>query len=319
MEDNILKGHLMGIGTWSWGDKKMWGFGGYDKDLSEATAEAAFRKSLECGLGLIDTAAMYGEGESERMVGKFLKRLSPEERSEVLVASKYCPMPWHLNARSCLITSLKESLGRLQMERVDLFQIHGPALSIRSIEHLAQGLADAYDAGLTKAVGVSNFSQDEVRKAHQVLAKRKIPLASNQVEFSLLRMAPMVDGLFSTCSELGVQILAYSPLGMGRLTGKYSAANPPPDNRRFGNVPIEKMQPLLKKMNTIAEAHNKSVSQVALNWIICKGAIPIPGAKNEKQAEQNAGALGWQLTVEEIEDLDKMGFHGSTNWLWQHG
>lgn len=297
----------------------MWGYGGYDKDLSEATAEAAFKKSLQCGLKLIDTAAMYGKGESERLVGQFLRRLTPEERSDVLVATKYCPMPWHLNARSCLVTSLKESLARLQMEKVDLFQIHGPALSIRSIEHLAEGLADAYDAGLTKAVGVSNFNQEEVRRAHKVLAKRNIPLTSNQVEFSLLRLHPMVDGLFSTCSELGVEILAYSPLGMGRLTGKYTAENPPPDNRKFGNVPIEEMQPLLEKMKTIAALHDKTVSQVALNWIICKGAIPIPGAKNEKQAEQNAGALGWNLTAEEIEELDKMGFRGSTNLIWQHG
>ncbi|KAH7435481.1 hypothetical protein KP509_06G066700 [Ceratopteris richardii] len=297
----------------------MWGYGGYDKDLSEATAEAAFKKSLQCGLRLIDTAAMYGDGESERLVGKFLKKLNPEERSEVLVATKYCPMPWHLNARCQLVTSLKESLERLQMEKVDLFQIHGPALSVRSIEHLAEGLADAYDAGLTTAVGVSNFNAKEIRRAHEVLTKRNVPLTSNQVEFSLLRMAPMENGLFSTCAELGVQILAYSPLGMGRLTGKYTPQNPPPGNRRFGNVPIEQMQPLLEKMKTIADVHNKTTSQVALNWIICKGAIPIPGAKNEKQAEQNAGALGWQLTKEEIEELDKMGFSGSTNFIWQHG
>lgn len=319
MKENILKGQLMGIGTWSWGDKYMWGYGGYDKDLSEATAEAAFKKSLACGLKLIDTAAMYGKGESERLIGAFLKRLTPEEKSGVLVATKYCPMPWHFNARSALVTSLKESLVRLQLEKVDLFQIHGPALAIRSIEHLAEGLADAYDAGLTRAVGVSNFNQDEILRAHKVLAKRNIALTSNQVEFSLLRLNPSIDGLFTTCAELGIQILAYSPLGMGRLTGKYSADNPPPDNRKFGNVPIEQIQPLLEKMKAIAAANDKTVSQVALNWIICKGAIPIPGAKNEKQAEQNAGALGWSLSTEEIEALDKLGFHGKTNWIWQHG
>ncbi|KAJ7298290.1 hypothetical protein O6H91_14G035900 [Diphasiastrum complanatum] len=316
---NILKGHLMGVGTWAWGERNVWGYESYDASFNEASTKEAFHRSVELGVRLIDTASVYGNGESERLIGRFLKTLSPEQHENVVIATKYRPMPWHFNCRQQLLKSIKESLERLNVEKVGLLQVHGPALSIRSIEHLCDGLADAYEAGFCTSVGVSNFSAKELRRAHSALKKRNISLSSNQIELSLLRLKPELDGLLATCKELDVSILAYSPLAMGRLTGKYSTSNPPPKGRSFGNVRMDEIEPLLEKMKAIALQHGKTVAQVALNWCICKGAIPIPGAKNAKQAEDNAGALGWMLTPEDIQQLDALGRKGHNTIYWQHG
>jgi len=181
----------------------------------------------------------------------------------------------------------------------------------------AEALAGAVKDGLVKSVGVSNYNADQVRRTHAVLAKHGIPLASNQIEFSLIRSNPMTNGLIKTCKELNVRIIAYSPLAMGRLTGKYSKENPPKGNRKFSKFSMEELEPLLEKLREIAKAHNKTVSQVSINWCICKETIPIVGIKNKQQAEDNLGALGWRLTEQEVADLDK--FTKQSKWsMWQN-
>ncbi len=122
--------------------------------------------------------------------------------------------------------------------------------------------------------------------------------------------------------RLGVVLLAYSPIGQGRLTGKYSAANPPPGNRGFSNHPMEQVDKVVDVLRRIGEAHDRTPSQVALRWLIDKGTVPIPGAKNAEQAQQNAGALGWSLTADEMADLDAVSLDGIVslaNRFWQHG
>ena len=174
-----------------------------------------------------------------------------------------------------------------------------------------------------KAVGVSNYSVKETRAIDAELRKRDLRLATNQIEFSLLRRSPETGGLLAACAELGVVPLAYSPIGQGRLTGKYSAANPPPGRRNFSKHPMEVVDRVVAELRTIGEKHGgKTPSQVALNWIIAKGAIPIPGAKNRAQAEDNAGALGWSVDADDLAALDAAalpGLRGLGNRVWQHG
>jgi aryl-alcohol dehydrogenase-like predicted oxidoreductase len=174
-----------------------------------------------------------------------------------------------------------------------------------------------------KAVGVSNYSVKETRAIDAALRRRGLRLASNQVEFSPLRTTPLQAGLLECCRELGVVPLAYSPLGQGRLTGKYSAANPPPGGRTFAAHPMAEVDTVVAELRRIGEAHgDRTPSQVALAWIIAKGAVPIPGAKNRAQAEQNAGALGWRMTDEELDRLDAAalpGKRGISQRVWQHG
>ena len=147
-------------------------------------------------------------------------------------------------------------------------------------------------------------------------------LATNQIEFSLLRRSPETSGLLAACRELGVLPLAYSPIGQGRLTGKYSAANPPPGKRNFSNHPMEVVDGVVAELRRIGEKHGgKLPSQVALNWVMAKGAVPIPGAKNRHQAEENAGALGWTLDERTWPGwtCGPPGIRTFQSRLWQHG
>ena len=155
------------------------------------------------------------------------------------------------------------------------------------------------------------------------LERRGLRLATNQIEFSLLRRAPETTGLLATCEELGVVPLAYSPIGQGRLTGKYSVGHPPPGRRTFSNHPMEVVDAVVAELRTVGERHGgKLPAQVALNWVMAKGAVPIPGAKNRRQAEENAGALGWQLDGDDVSRLDRAalpGLRSVASRLWQHG
>jgi len=312
---------VMGLGTWAWGDKTTWGMGGYDSDLTPETIAEAYRASLEAGVTLLDTAEMYGSGESERIIGGLLRE-ETAERDRVVVATKFMPFPWKLRVGVLLPAALRASLSRLGLDAVDLYQIHG-AVGLRSHDAMADALASVYHEGLTRAVGVSNYSEREMRAIHAALARREVPLATNQVEFSLLRTMPEKVGLLAACRELGVTVLAYSPLAQGRLTGKYSAAHPPPGRRQFSNYPMSEIDPLVEELRRVGErCGGKTPAQVSLNWIICKGVVPIPGAKNREQAEQNAGALGWRLSGEDVERLDALARHGRRGLfhrIWQHG
>jgi aryl-alcohol dehydrogenase-like predicted oxidoreductase len=311
----------LGVGTWAWGDAKTWGYGTYDADTSTDTIRAAWDASIDAGATFFDTAEVYGKGESERIIGGLLAG-DPERAARVQLATKFMPTPWKLNVRSALLSSLRASLERLGVERVDLYQIHGP-ISLRGHGALAEALAAAHQEGLVRAVGVSNYSPGETRRFAAELRKRGLRLASNQIEFSLLRTSPEKSGLLATCAELGVVPLAYSPIGQGRLTGKYSAANPPPSTRNFSAHPMEQVDRVVAELRRVGEANGgKTPSQVALNWIIAKGAVPIPGAKNRKQAEQNAGALGWLMGDDDVAALDAVALQGVrslANRFWQHG
>jgi aryl-alcohol dehydrogenase-like predicted oxidoreductase len=311
----------MGLGTWAWGDAATWGMNGYDRSYGFETIRDAYRCSVAAGITFLDTAEMYGRGESERIIARLLAG-DPEHRARIAVATKFFPAPWKVWLTSALMAALKASLARLQMPCVHLYQIHGP-ISVRSHAAMAEALAAAYQAGLVKAVGVSNYSEKEMRAIHAALATHGIPLASNQIEYSLLRTMPETNGLLRACRELGVVVLAYSPLGQGRLTGKYTAANPPPGRRQFSDYPMEEIAPLIAELRRTGERYGgKTPAQVALNWVMCKGAIPIPGAKNRAQAEQNAGALGWRLSADDVAALDrasKPGLRRLMHRAWQHG
>ena len=288
----------LGVGAWAWGDRRFWNYGqGYD----EADIRGAFDASLAGGVNFIDTAEVYGSGASERFLGSFL----PGASRAVVVATKFFPFPWRLSKTS-LLRALRGSLERLNLERVDLYQVHWPYPPM-AIETWAEALAQAVQQGLARAVGVSNYSADQMRRASAVLAKHSIVLASNQVDYSLLNRKVEQNGVLKTCQELGVTLIAYSPLAQGVLTGKYSPERPLPGIRgwRYSKAVLEKTQSLLRRMGEIGEAHDgKSVAQVALNWTICKGTVPIPGAKNAKQAQDNLGALGWRMSEAEVVALD---------------
>ncbi|HML22411.1 MAG TPA: aldo/keto reductase [Aggregatilinea sp.] len=288
----------MGLGTWSWGDSWYWGYG---RTHTSQDVDEAFQAALDAGIVLFDTAEVYGRGESERLLGRLVKQANQPVR----IATKFMPFPWRVQAGS-LTKALRASLERLQVDQVDLYQIHAP-LPFRSVETWMDAMADAVEQGLTRAVGVSNYNLEQTQRAHQALARRGIPLASNQVEYHLLERGPERSGLLDFCQANGIALIAYSPLGGGLLTGKYTARVAPSSLvRRLRTWRTRrKIGPLVAHLHTIGAAHGKTPAQVALNWVICKGALPIPGAKNARQASQDAGGTGWRLTPDEVAALDR--------------
>jgi aryl-alcohol dehydrogenase-like predicted oxidoreductase len=150
-----------------------------------------------------------------------------------------------------------------------------------------------------------------MRKAHSALADRGIPLASNQVEYSLLRRRPETNGVLDTCRELGVTLIAYTPLAGGLLTGKYSAQNRPHGFfrrvlPRYRRRALEAIQPVVRLLTEIGDRYSKTPSQVALRWLIENPVVlPIPGAKNGAQAAANAGSLSFSLSGDEVGALSE--------------
>jgi aryl-alcohol dehydrogenase-like predicted oxidoreductase len=298
-ETRFLHAVEMGLGSWQWGDRVVWGYGQThtDKEIREA-----FDISLNLGVRFVDTAEIYGSGYSERLLGQFLKEID----QPVLVATKFFPWPWRL-AKSSILQALQASLERLGRESVDLYQIHWPS-PLMSPERMMEGMAECVKRGWTRTVGVSNFGEKRMLRAYTTLARHGIPLASNQVSYSLLNREIEKNGTLARAKELGIRIIAYSPLEKGLLTGKYSSQNPPPGLRGTQSTELlKKIPPVIELLREIGLNHgDKTVSQVALNWLICKGALPIPGAKNVRQAELNAGGAGWRLTEEEVAKLDEV-------------
>lgn len=298
-ETRFLHAIEMGLGAWQWGDRIVWQYGhGY----GATEVQQAFQISINEGIRFVDTAEIYGNGRSERLLGEFLKGTD----QPILIATKFFPWPWRFT-KGALPRTLKGSLTRLGIESVDLYQIHWPS-PIMNTDWLMEGLAICVKSGMTRTVGVSNFGQSRMLAAYSSLARHNIPLASNQVHYSLLNRAVEKDGTLARCKELGIRLIAYSPIEKGLLTGKYSVDSPPPGSRARSYARLlPKIEPLLELITEIGQDHGgKSNAQIALNWTICKGALPIPGAKNAEQAQQNAGALGWRLTEEEVARLDEM-------------
>ena len=297
-ETRFLHAIEMGLGAWQWGDRMVWQYGqGYgDEDVHKA-----FQASVLEGIRFVDTAEIYGSGRSERLLGEFIKKTD----QPILVATKFFPFPWRFRKKT-LTRALQASLERIGVESVDLYQIHWVSLTM-STDLLMEGLVECVKSGMTRTVGVSNFGQTRMLAAYSALARQNVPLASNQVHYSLLSRGAEKKGILARCKELGIRMIAYSPLEQGLLTGKYGVSNLPPGTRggHYAKL-LPKIQPLIKLLTEIGQDHGgKSNAQVALNWVICKGALPIPGAKNEEQAQQNTGALGWKLTDDEVARLDE--------------
>lgn len=297
-ETRFLHAIEMGLGAWQWGDRVVWRYGhGY----GEEQVHEAFQVSVNEGIRFIDTAELYGNGLSERLLGRFLK----ETDQPVLIATKLVPWPWRFR-KSAVTHALQASLSRLSVESVDLYQVHFP-LPFMSFDAIMAGLAECVKSGLTRTVGVSNFGQSQMVAAYSALRRHNVPLASNQVSYSILNRTVEKDGTLARCKELGIRLIAYSPIEKGLLAGKYSVENPPPGARArtYARI-LPKLPPLLKLMTQVGQDHGgKSNVQVALNWTICKGTLPIPGAKDGAQAQENAGALGWRLTDDEMAQLDE--------------
>ena len=300
----------MGCGTWAWGNRLLWG---YDQSM-DTQLQSVFNLCVANGVTLFDTGDSYGtgrlNGQSEKLLGKFSRNYSGENKNNICLATKLAAYPWRLTRKS-MVNAAQASAKRLG--RVDLAQMHWSTANYFpwQEEQLLDGLGDLYEQGLVKGIGLSNYGTKRLKKIHAKFSRRSIPIATLQVQYSLLSTYPVTDlGIKETCDELGIKLIAYSPLCLGILTGKYTNPSTYPKGLRgllFKRL-VPEAKPLLDCIQAIAQYRNKTMSQVAINWCIAKGAIPIPGAKNVQQAQENITAQDWQLEDGEITELD----HAST-------
>jgi aryl-alcohol dehydrogenase-like predicted oxidoreductase len=294
----------LGVGAMTWGDPSgvarfhpaKLAYGGPAGIEDE---RAALEASLAGGVTLFDTAAMYSFGAAERRLGELARG------REVQIATKFPP---GMRSRADdMPAALEASLARLGRSSVDLYMHHFPSGRV-SIPRLMDHMADAVGAGKVRAVGVSNYSAEQLRTAHAALADRGVPLASIEIGYSLLDRRVETNGILDACHELGVTLIAYQPLASGALTGKYADGRRPTGLRRFmrafrssGRAAAAPVVALLREMGV---RHGKNPSQIALRWLIEQGdVIPIPGAKSGRQAAANAEALAFRLPPDDIEEL----------------
>ena len=298
----------MGCGTWAWGNRLLWG---YDEDM-DSELNQVFDRCVESGVTLFDTGDSYGtgklKGRSEDLLGEFTRGYEGANQDKICLATKLAPYPWRLTKGS-IVSAYKDSAERLG--RVDLVQLHWSTGNYAPWQEgaLLDGLAELYEQGLVGGVGLSNFGAKRLRKIYPRLKERRVPVRTLQVQYSLLSTYPVTElGIKELCDELDIQLIAYSPLCLGLLTGRYTVDGPKPTGllrKRLFKQLLPGARSLLATLQVIAETHGKTMAQTALNWCICKGSIPIPGAKNLAQAEQNIGALGWALSDGEVMELDK--------------
>ncbi len=311
----------LGLGTWAWGDRATWGMGGYDAELTEERIAEAWTTTLDAGIGLIDTAEVYGGGESERIIGRLLA--ADPSRRDVAGAGHQVHAPSAEAGRE----------GRAARRPAGLLRAHGrrprrPLPAARPGEPPLgvgprRGPGRGGRRGPHPGRGVSNYSTREMERIHVALADHGVALASNQVEISLLRRRPDTVGLLDACRRLGVVPLAYSPLGQGRLTGKYSAAEPPPGSRTFSTHPMEQVDRIV----AVLRASAPPTTTAPRPRSPCGGSsstarCPSPAPRTPTRPPRTPAPSAGRSPTRSAPRLDAVALEGTRTLrqrVWQHG
>ena len=266
------------------------------------------KAALDGGINWFDTAEMYGGGVSEQSLAVGLKAAGKSD-SEVVVATKWFPL--FRTARNIPHT-VEKRLHFLDGYSIGNYMIHHP-YGFSTPESEMNAMADLVEAGKIRSVGISNFNPARMRRAHATLEKRGLPLAVNQMHYSLLHREIETNGVLEMAKALGITIIAYTPLASGLLSGKYHQH---PELLKRGGMrkalikrDLERTRPLVNAMGEIASRYQATIAQVALNWVINFNGdvvVTIPGATKSYQAEESAGALKFRLSEAEMAQLDEL-------------
>jgi len=326
----------IGVGTWSWGNRLLFDYNpSQDEEIYKAYCAVR-----DAGVTLFDTADSYGtldlNGRAEILLGRFEKKYL-EERATVegdiskeswrnlfsmfgkpvmntvpspqQVATKLAPYPWRVTPQS-MVNAVKGSLRRLEQDQLTLAQLHWSTANYQPFQEnsLWEGIGDVYDAGLCEAVGVSNYGPIQLKKINQYLKDREVPLATVQIQYSLMTYQ-YSRYMNQVCQEENCRLISYSPLCLGLLTGKYTLDNLPrglinPRRQLFREL-LPGAKNLLNTLEAIGKEIDKSQTQVAINWALCKDTVPITGVRTLEQARENLGAYGWNLTPSMVDELDR--------------
>ncbi len=277
--------------------------------IDQTEKNATVKAALDGGINWFDTAELYGAGVSEASLSTALKAAGKTD-ADVVVATKWWPL---FRTASNIALTIQDRIRFLDGFTISLYMVHQP-YSFSTPEAEMDAMADLVNAGKIRSVGVSNFNADQMRRAHKALQKRGLPLAVNQMQYSLLARSIETNGVLETAKELGITIIAYTPLASGLLTGKYHKNPELLAKKSFLwrarlQRGIEKSKSLIQALEEVAGKYNATAAQVALNWVINSQGdtvVTIPGATKVRQAEESAGAMKFTLSADEIAQLSDL-------------
>jgi aryl-alcohol dehydrogenase-like predicted oxidoreductase len=291
-----LQVSAIGLGAWAWGAKQVWGYG---KAYGRKDLERTWRTAIEGGVNFVDTAMIYGLGESERIIGELMR----DTEEEMIIATKF--FPTHLFPRS-VRGAAESSLKRLGLKEIDLYQVHwpNPLLSLRGTMRELERLVHE---GKVRYIGVSNFNIKQLEAARSYLKREDV--VANQIHYNIIRRKPERDGMVEHAKREGVAVIAYSPIAQGILTGKYSPGNRPGGMRRwsgrFSSRNLRKVKPFLDVLQRVGADHGGTMAQASLAWLLKDpNVVVIPGAKNPRQMDENGGAATMQLVDSDLDALE---------------
>mgnify|MGYP000297092509 CR=1 FL=1 len=290
------------LGAWSWGAGAAGGDQVFGNHLSEKDLQPVFEKAMECGLTLWDTAAVYGEGSSERILGNFVKNT---DRESIILSTKFTPQIAS-DSETAMQDMLDGSKERLHTDRIDIYWIHNPM----NVEKWTPYLIPLAKSGQIKSIGVSNHSLAEIKRVNEILAAEGLKVSAVQNHFSLLHRSSERAGIIDYCKENGITFYAYMVLEQGALTGKYNKEHPFPAGTGRGdsyNPHLAEIETLVNELKIIGKKYDASPAQIAAAWAIAKGTLPIIGVTKVKQVEEAAASARITLTAQEIDRLEKSG------------
>ena len=297
----------VGLGCWQFCGS---GFGRlYWNSPLQSEVNDIVKMALDGGISWFDTAEAYGSGKSEQAIATALVKAG-KSNGDVIIATKWLPI---LRTAKNILRTFSKRQHFLSPFKIDLYQVHFPG-SFSSIEAQMNAMATLVKEGKIGSVGVSNFSVEQMRQAHAALEKHGLPLASNQVRFNLLDRMIEKQGILDTAKELGITIIAYSPLAQGLLTGKFHkdpglVKRLPYSRKKAAERMLEKSRPLVTLLEEISSSYGCAPSEVALSWLINYAGdivVAIPGASKADHIAQNVNALNLKLTDDEMKKLDEM-------------
>lgn len=284
------------MGAWAWGDKDKY----FGNTMKDEEFRPVFKKALDSGLNLWDTATAYSNGASERILGALTAEFG---RENVIISTKFTPQMAAMYGGS-VENMCRASLERMGLKYIDIYWIHNP---INAPEYTRQ-LVPLLKAGKVKSVGVSNHNLARIKEADEILRAAGYRISAVQNHFSLLNRSSESSGIIDYCRQNGMTFFGYMALEQGALTGKYDSSHPFPQGSsraQVFNPVLSELDGVIGCLKEIAAARSVSASQIAEAYAIAKGVLPIVGVTKVYQVEEAARTTDIKLTAAEVAVLEK--------------